>query len=156
MAKACKANGTNHLTLAHLRGRFPEIEAAYKTAVEIRGEAIADEILGLADQPIAIPEDTPEDQRAPMYRALLAKRQLEVDTRKWVSGRMYARMYGDRAGGVTVTQTVNVGSIGEAIKAAVEARRSPKVVDVDPETGEIEDAKVASTEPCGGRKGRKR
>lgn len=122
-AEACKANGINPIKFWALRRTHPVIDEAYITALELGGESMAQKAIAAAE------DATPE-----MFQV----NRLKFDAYRWAAGKRYARVYGDKAGSVQITNNVStVTQVGEAIKAAVEQRRSqPQVVDVDPVTGE--------------------
>lgn len=65
------------------RMKYPEFQEKFLSACEDRMDGLIDEIVEMAD---AVPDDG---------AAVMAAR-LRIDTRKWIAGKIYPRVYGER------------------------------------------------------------
>lgn len=65
----------------------------YARATEERGEALADEIVDIADMPPAYKTTAEGTSIDP---ADVANRKLQIDTRKWVASKLKPKKYGDQ------------------------------------------------------------
>ena len=79
--KSCDKLGLSRSTTWDWMGRHPEFKDAYRKAQAIRAQLMADEILGIADG-----ADNDNIQAA----------RLQVDTRRWLAGKLLPAQYGDR------------------------------------------------------------
>ncbi len=72
-------------------------QAEYRHAREMQGEALAEEILAIADTPVAGSKTTTKgDGTIETVEAdMIEHRRLRVDARKWVASKLYPKKYGD-------------------------------------------------------------
>jgi hypothetical protein len=97
----------------------PELEARYRAAMELRADALADEIAAIADEPI------PAELRGADASAFVQRQRLRVDAKKWLACKLFPRRWGDRLDvSVDVEQRISI----HAVLAAAEAR--VKTIDV--------------------------
>ena len=94
-----------------------ELRQLYEQAKNDRADAMADELMDLADQPM--PAYLEGAERGAWVQHL----RVQIDTRKWVAARLHAKAWGDR---IDVSVTNTHISITEALKQA-EAR----LIDMD-------------------------
>lgn len=101
-AKGMPAKGT---VFVWLRDK-PEFLAMYTAAREDQADALADEIIEIADKPYKT-------------KAEIAQARMKIDTRKWVAGKLRPKKYGDRvvqehtgAGGGPITSKVTIEYVG--------------------------------------------
>ena len=66
---------------------YPDFVGLYQDATEDRGDDIVDELLELVDK---------LDPTSPNAQAEFLKVRLQVDTRKWIAGKMRPKKYNDR------------------------------------------------------------
>jgi hypothetical protein len=85
-----------------------ELRQLYEQAKIDRADAMADELMDLADQPM--PAYLEGAERGAWVQHL----RVQIDTRKWVAARLHAKAWGDRIDVVTHTQI----SITQALEAA--------------------------------------
>jgi hypothetical protein len=85
----------------------PALQAAYREAVEDRADALADDIITLADTP------PPPGLDGPGLHAWVAQLKLRVHAREWVASKLRPKVYG-----ASVDVTVQATSI--SITAALE------------------------------------
>jgi hypothetical protein len=91
----------------------PDLERRYRDALESRGDALADEIAALVDQPI------PTELRGSDASAWVAQQRLRVDTKKWLACKLFPKRWGDK---VEVAVEVNQQISITAALAAAERR----------------------------------
>lgn len=89
LAKISKRIGISIVTLWKITERDKEVALAYTRAKEQKAQFLAEEIVDIADNP----ELKAEDKR------------IMVDARKWVAGKYYGKLFGDKI------QTEHSGSI---------------------------------------------
>jgi len=85
----------------------PDLQAAYRAAIEDRADALADDIITLADTP------PPPGLDGPGLHAWVAQLKLRVHAREWVASKLRPKVYG-----ASVDVTVQATSI--SITAALE------------------------------------
>lgn len=85
----------------------------YARAMEARTNAMAEEILEIADDSSGDAVRDPETGDERMDAEFVARSRIRIDTRKWLMARMAPRKYGDK-----VTQEIS-GPNGSAIKTEV-------------------------------------
>ena len=102
----------------------PALAEQYDRARATMIERLADEVMELADAPVAKLDNGATDP------GLVRQRQLQVDTRKWFLSKLAPKIYGDRLD-VSVSDTRI--SITGALQAA--QARLVDVVDVTPRAG---------------------
>ena len=98
----------------------PDLEARYRAAMELRADALADEIADLVDEPI------PDGLRGADASAWVQRQRLRMDAERWVACKLFPRRYSDRVElSVDVAQRI---SITAALAAA--ERRASEIIDV--------------------------
>jgi hypothetical protein len=91
----CRQKGMPHFTKVHeWILTKPGVGALYEAALEIRGQSLADEIMELADEPPKYFTD--KNGRSRVDMGWVQAQRLRVDTRKWLSCKLYPSRYGDR------------------------------------------------------------
>ena len=107
----------------------PEFRAMYERATESRADRLAEEIIELSD------EEMPAHLEGPMASAWVQQKRMQVDARKWVASKLYAKRYGDR---IDVAVTDTRISVMDALKEAKQRvlKDESNVVDVEPKTSE--------------------
>jgi hypothetical protein len=101
----------------------PDIESRYLAAMELRADALADEITAIADQPI------PDHLRGADAAAWVNHQRLRVDAKKWVASKLFPRRWGDRVEvGVDVAAQISITAALTAADQRVdfEAKRTLK------------------------------
>ena len=99
----------------------PDLAEQYRAAMELRADALADEIAALADEPI------PSTLRGSDAAAWVQQQRLRVDTKKWLSSRLFPRRWGERVEvSVDVAQQISITAALEAAQRRVDA------IDVEP------------------------
>lgn len=94
----------------------PDLAERYRSAMELRADALADEIAALADEPI------PPTLRGSDAAAWVQQQRLRVDTKKWLSSRLFPRRWGDRVElSVDVAQRISITAALEAAQRRVDA-----------------------------------
>jgi hypothetical protein len=88
----------------------PTLQAAYREAIEDRADALADDIIALADAP------PPPGLDGPGLHAYVAQLKLRVHAREWTASKLRPRVYG-------ASVDVNVQNTSISIKAALEQAR---------------------------------
>lgn len=91
LREAVKECGFTPMTFNRELQADKDAAVTYARALEIKADLIADEIIHIAD--------TAEDA---------SKARNQIDSRKWVASKLYARRYGERID-LNVTQTIDVG-----------------------------------------------
>lgn len=97
----------------------PALQAAYREAVEDRADALADDIITLADTP------PPPGLDGPGLHAYVAQLKLRVHAREWTASKLRPRVYG-------ASVDVNVQNTSISITAALEQARQ-RVLSVGPD-----------------------
>ena len=92
LKKACAKEGIKTQTFTHYLRSDKEAAVAYARAIEIRADLMADEIIEIAD--------TATDA---------AKARNQIDARKWVASKHYAKRYGERID-VNVTMQLDINA----------------------------------------------
>ena len=116
--------------LSHYIALHPDLDDAYRLARQSRADVIADDIIKIADA-----QGDPHDKR------------LRIDTRKWLTSKLYPRAYGD-----SIAATVDAGPATlDAISAILAAIRAtaPLIDSPQPRAGESYHA-YARDESAGG------
>jgi hypothetical protein len=81
----------------------PELEERYRAAMELRADALADEIAAIAD------EEIPAHLQGSDASAWVQQQRLRVDAKKWLACKLFPRQYGDRVGiDVAVDQRISI------------------------------------------------
>jgi len=81
----------------------PALRQQYEEACKSRAILMADEILTIADAPI------PEDLDPACRASHVALRRLQVDVRRWATGKLYPKYFGDKVGvEVTGYQSISI------------------------------------------------
>ena len=97
----------------------PELRQLYEQAKKDRSDALADELMDLADAPM------PEHLQGAERGAWVQHRRLQIDVRKWIAARLHAAAWGDR-------MDVSVTNTQISITAALEAANARlKTIDMD-------------------------
>lgn len=106
-----------------------EFRTMYERATESRADRLAEEIIELSD------EEMPAHLEGPMASAWVQQKRMQVDARKWVASKLYAKRYGDR---IDVAVTDTRISVMDALKEAKQRvlRDDSNVVDVEPKTSD--------------------
>jgi cyanate lyase len=121
LRKACIKTGLDPARFLRAVDADPELAKQYARARQALLDKMADEILELADAPVAKLDNGATDP------GMVRQRQLQVDTRKWFLSKLAPKIYGDRLD-VSVSDTRI--SISGALAAA--QARLVDVVDVTP------------------------
>lgn len=74
----------------------PQFAEQYARAREEQAEALADEIVGIADEADVTTKIDGEDVRLALDATAVARNRLRVDSRKWVASKLKPKKYGDR------------------------------------------------------------
>lgn len=132
----CRKPGMPHYTTAHRWIlTIPEAKEQYDVALKIRGQALADDTLELADTPPEYSTDKRGTRRVDMGWVHWLKNR--VDTRKWLASKLYVSVYGDRVtaeisgkdGGPIATrdETPGIGAVKAALASIfMRAQQSPQ------------------------------
>ena len=123
-----KAEGMPSLQCAMVMIRNnPEFRAMYEKATENRADRLAEEIIELSDA------EMPAHLEGPMASAWVQQKRMQVDARKWVASKLYAKRYGDR---IDVAVTDTRISVMDALKEAKQRvlKDDSNVVDVESKT----------------------
>ena len=101
-----------------------EFRAMYERATESRADRLAEEIIELSDA------EMPAHLEGPMASAWVQQKRMQVDARKWVASKLYAKRYGDR---IDVAVTDTRISVMDALKEAKQRvlQDDSNVVDVE-------------------------
>lgn len=76
----------------------PDLQAAYEAAQQDRADALAEQIIELADTPM------PPELEGADKSAWVQQLRLRVDARKWTAAKLHSRRWGERVD-VSVTET---------------------------------------------------
>ena len=106
----------------------PDLAERYRAAQELRADALADEIVALADEPM------PAGLQGAEASAWVQRMRLRVDARKWTASRLFPRQWGDR-----VEVGVDVAAI--SVTAALEAANR-RVASLEAEVVEAETSRA--------------
>ncbi len=80
-----------------------DLDARYRAAMELRADALADEIAAIADEPI------PDHLRAADASAFVQRQRLRVDSKKWLACKLFPKRWGDRVElGVDIAQRISI------------------------------------------------
>lgn len=81
----------------------PDLAERYRAALELRADALADEIAAIADEGI------PPELHGSDASAWIQQQRLRVDAKKWLACKLFPRRYGDRVGiDVAVDQRISI------------------------------------------------
>ena len=109
----------------------PDLAERYRAAQELRADALADEIVALADEPM------PAGLQGAEASAWVQQMRLRVDSRKWTASRLFPRQWGDRVEvGVDVAARISVTAALEAANRRVASLQS-EVVEAEPARARI-------------------
>lgn len=109
----------------------PDLAERYRAAQELRADALADEIVALADEPM------PAGLQGAEASAWVQQMRLRVDARKWTASRLFPRQWGDRVEvGVDVAARISVTAALEAANRRVASLQS-EVVEAAPARARI-------------------
>lgn len=102
--------------------------APYARARRLGWERQAERILIIADTPVEgqIITDSPKDGRSVKTADMIEHRRLQVDTRKWLLGKVLPRIYGDKLQVETTEGTKSPQEHTDAELAAIAAQGAPK------------------------------
>lgn len=94
----------------------PDLAERYRAALELRADALADEIAAIADESI------PANLQGSDASAWVQQQRLRVDAKKWLACKLFPRRYGDRVGiDVAVDQRISITAALEAAQRRVGA-----------------------------------
>jgi len=80
-----------------------DLDARYRAAMELRADALADEIAAIADEPI------PEHLRGADASAFVQRQRMRVDAKKWLACKLFPKRWGDRVElGVDIAQRISI------------------------------------------------
>lgn len=80
-----------------------DLDARYRAAMELRADALADEIAAIADEPI------PDHLRGADASAFVQRQRLRVDAKKWLACKLFPKRWGDRLElGVDIAQRISI------------------------------------------------
>lgn len=128
LTSTLKAEGMPSLQCAMVMIRNnPEFRGMYEKATENRADRLAEEIIELAD------EEMPAHLEGSSASAWVQQRRLQVDARKWVASKLYAKRYGER---IDVSVTDTRISVMDALREAKQRvlLDNTNVVDVEAKT----------------------
>jgi PhoPQ-activated pathogenicity-related protein len=110
----------------------PDLAERYRAAQELRADALADEIVALADEPM------PAGLQGTEASAWVQQMRLRVDARKWTASRLFPRQWGDRVEvGVDVSAQISIATALEAANARVERLQQVEIVEPEPSRARI-------------------
>jgi PhoPQ-activated pathogenicity-related protein len=110
----------------------PDLAERYRAAQELRADALADEIVALADEPM------PAGLQGTEASAWVQQMRLRVDARKWTASRLFPRQWGDRVEvGVDVSAQISIATALEAANARVERLQQVEIVEEEPSRARI-------------------
>jgi hypothetical protein len=110
----------------------PDLAERYRAAQELRADALADEIVALADEPM------PAGLQGTEASAWVQQMRLRVDARKWTASRLFPRQWGDRVEvGVDVSAQISIASALEVANARVERLQQVEIVEAEPSRARI-------------------
>lgn len=94
----------------------PDLAERYRAAMELRADALADEIAAIADEPI------PPTLRGSDAAAWVQQQRLRVDAKKWLACKLFPRRWGDRMElSVDVAQRISITAALESAQRRVDA-----------------------------------
>lgn len=103
-----------------------DLDARYRAAMELRADALADEISAIADEPI------PDHLRGADASAFVQRQRLRVDSKKWLACKLFPKRWGDRVElGVDIAQRISITAALEAAQSrlnAIDAETQPAVL----------------------------
>lgn len=105
----------------------------YRAAMELRADALADEIAAIADQPI------PDGLHGSDASAWVQQQRLRVDSKKWLACKLFPRRYADRVEvDVAVDQRISITAALAAAnnRVAMLAGEPPPVLELEASTRE--------------------
>lgn len=112
----CKAGDMpNRATVFRWLSKYEEFSDQYARAREEQAEALADDLISIADQYDTLAETENPD--------LIQRAKLRIDTRKWVAAKLKPKKYGEK---VQTDHTNSDGSFAALIMAAVDGRTRTK------------------------------
>jgi hypothetical protein len=81
----------------------PDLDTRYRAAMELRADALADEIAAIADEPI------PDHLRGADASAFVQRQRMRVDAKKWLACKLFPKRWGDRVElGVDIAQRISI------------------------------------------------
>jgi hypothetical protein len=119
LSTALKRLGSDAPSYVHAKTQIrtnPTLQAAYRAAIEDRADALADDIITLADTP------PPPGLDGPGLHAWVAQLRLRVHAREWTASKLRPKVYG-----ASVDVTVQATSI--SITAALEQAQRRVLID---------------------------
>jgi hypothetical protein len=129
LREICKADDMpNRSTVFRWCALIPEFSIQYARAREEQAEALADEIIAIADEKTGDVRVDSEGREQPDHE-FIARSKLRVDARKWVASKLKPRKYGEKIqqehtspdGSMTPKALDMTKLPREALKAIVEA-----------------------------------
>ena len=82
-----------------------DLDARYRAAMELRADALADEISAIADEQI------PAGLRGADASAWVQQQRLRIDAKKWLSCKLFPKRYSDRMElGVEIAQRISIAA----------------------------------------------
>ncbi len=112
LMSATKEAKMSYATAMYQLRNNPELQKRYRSAIEERGDYLADELVDLSD------EMPPADLDPQLINAWVNRQRLRIDARKWTAAKLRPKQWGDR---VDVSVTHTQISITQALESA-EAR----------------------------------
>jgi hypothetical protein len=112
LMSATKEAKMSYATAMYQLRNNPELQKRYRSAIEERGDYLADELVDLSD------EMPPADLDPQLINAWVNRQRLRIDARKWTASKLRPKQWGDR---VDVSVTHTQISITQALESA-EAR----------------------------------
>jgi hypothetical protein len=116
----------------HCLRQDPELRARYQTAMELRADFHADELVALAD------EDPPPGLSGSEVSAWVQRQRMRIDTRKFISAKLRPKVWGDRVEvDVAINQQVSIIAALEAAQRRVDAidtEQPPEVPELEGST----------------------
>jgi hypothetical protein len=107
----------------------PDLAERYRAAMELRADALADEIAAIADEGI------PAGLHGSDASAWVQQQRLRVDAKKWLSCKLFPRRYADRVElSVDVAQRISITAALEAAQRrldTIEAKPLPAALVAD-------------------------
>ena len=102
----------------------PELAERYRAAMELRADALADEIAAIADQAI------PDGLHGSDASAWVQQQRLRVDSKKWLACKLFPRRYADRVEvDVAVDQRLSIiGALAAANNRVAMLTEAPQSV----------------------------
>jgi hypothetical protein len=119
---AVKAMGIPYATVKHQLRHSEALKKQYYSAIEERGDYLADELVDLSD------EMPPADLDPQLINAWVNRQRLRIDARKWTASKLRPKVWGDK---IDVSVTHTQISINEALRSA-ESRLIDNVTDIVP------------------------